>query len=131
MLSKVVRLVMVAVVMEHTENLYNSIAHYFSVLEQVGSYKDSDVKKLLAYLFIVEEVFNGQLQQYLDDEGLRAFDNVLRCISNSTCFAVSPDRIKLQLPVHDSDADVFRLSETQSTRYTESDDIRTASSDSI
>ena len=122
---------MVAVAMGHIENLYNSIAHYFSVLEQVGTYKNADVKKLLAYLFIVEEVFNGQLQQYLDDEGLHAFDNVLRCISHSTCFAVSPDRIKLQLPVNDPDARVFRVSETQSTRYTESDDIRTASSDSV
>lgn len=111
-------------VMEHTNNLYGSIARYFGVLETVGHYDRHDVKKLLIYLFIVEEIFNGQLQQYLDDDGLQVLNNVLRCISKSTCFAISPDHVKLQLPVDNLYKDRFRISEAGVQRITNTGYLR-------
>ena len=110
--------------MEHTNNLYDSIAHYFNVLDRVGYYKEQDVKKLMIYLFIVEEMFNGQLSQYLDDDGLEVLSSVLRCISASSCFVISPSRVKLQLPVDNLYKDRFRISEVGIQRIANSSELR-------
>lgn len=110
--------------MEHTNNLYDSIAHYFDVLDRVGYYKEQDVKKLMIYLFIVEEMFNGQLSQYLDDNGLKVLSSVLRCISASSCFVISPSRVKLQLPVDNLYKDRFRISEIGVQRIANSGELR-------
>lgn len=113
------------VVMEHTENLYNSLSRYFNVLETVGYYKSDAVNGLLMYLFITEAVLDGPLSAYLDDEGMQAFNNVLRCLHNSGCLVRYIGTEKISRPKNAELWPVFRKSEICQMRITQKDDQRT------
>jgi hypothetical protein len=71
--------------MDYIDNAYNGLTRYFKVLESVGQYKERNAIGLLIYCFIVDQVFNGPLQPYLDDTGLSAFNKAIKCISQSGC----------------------------------------------
>lgn len=111
--------------MEHTDNAYNGLYHYFSILEQTGYYKDQDVKGLLIYCFIVDQIFDGPLQPYLDDKGLSVLNKVIRCITKNNCLIDMPsDNQHISEPRKYYVDNIFRISEYEALRNTEDDRIR-------
>lgn len=110
--------------MEHTENLYNSLSRYFNVLETVGYYKTDAVNGLLMYLFITEAVLDGPLSMYLDDEGMNAFNNVLRCLHNSGCLVQFTGTEKISKPKNNNLWSLLRKSEVCQMRITQKDEQR-------
>lgn len=110
--------------MEHTENVYNSLNKYFNVLEAVGYYRDEGVRGLLMYLFITDAILNGPLGIYLDDEGMTAFNNVLRCLHNSGCLVDYVETEKISRPKGYVPWNILRKSEVCQMRFTQGDDPR-------
>jgi hypothetical protein len=112
--------------MDHADNLYNSLKHYFGMLEQAGYYNQKETMNLVIYLFIVNEVFNGNLSFYLDDEGLNMFNKTLRCLYNGCLINGGVDNITIKdvRPYNLNNFQV-RYSENSVTRFTEKSDIRT------
>lgn len=110
--------------MEHTDNLYNSLNHYFTALEYMGQYDARETENLIIYLFIVNEILDGNLGVHLDDAGLAQIEKVLRCLYNGCLIQPvrSLDRIHEPNPYHTTR--IIRLSETFVPRYTEDNDVR-------
>ena len=113
--------------MEHTDNAYNSIQHYFNALEQMGSYDQKETADLLIYLFVVNEIFEGGLGQYLDDKGLAVFNKLLRCLYKG-CLIDSignfsnikePHLDVYSIKVRSTEDDLSRFSENNRTRIPE------------
>lgn len=112
----------VAVVMDHVGNLYNSLTRYFGALEQMGYYDSSETMNLIIYLFIVNEIFEGRLGMYLDDEGLAKIEHALRCIYNGCLIDAVRDNIRLKEgSVYHSRNIRLRYSEDDIVRFTEDD----------
>lgn len=104
--------------MEHTTNVFNGLKHYFDVLETVGSYNKSDMEGLVMYAFIVNEIFQGPLYNYLDDEGLDAFNRALNCLYRKGCLFSNPNRIKISKPRGANSSRIWRISQRDITRTT-------------
>lgn len=107
-------------------DLNNTIPRYFGLLETMGYCKKKDVIGLLAYSFVTKEIFNGPLQEYLDDDGLKAINNMLRCFAKGSCLLRAPrSQIKLSKPKPWDARNIFRaIEDTDDFRFTESDDTR-------
>lgn len=104
--------------MEHTTNVFNGLKHYFNVLETVGSYDKSDMEGLIIYAFIVNEIFQGPLYNYLDDEGLDAFNKALSCLYRKGCLFDNPNLIKLSKPHGADPSRIWRISQQDAIRTT-------------
>lgn len=111
--------------MEYSDNAYNSLRRYFDVLSQTGSYPYKDVTGLLLYCFIVDQVFEGQLSMYLDDEGLAAFNKAIRCIASNGCLVdSSANTIRITDVRPWSPSQIFRYTESENQRLTEDNNMR-------
>lgn len=115
-------LLILVVVMEHVDNTYGSLKHYFGVLEQTGLYPKDETYGLLLYTFIVDQVFNGPLSPYLDDAGLAAFNKALNCLYHQGCLISRPDALRLSEPRNRSNTALLRSTEDSSLRITQSSD---------
>lgn len=112
-------------VMDYIDNACESLQRYFDVLETTGRYPQKEVTGLLLYCFIVDQVFDGPLSAYLDDEGLTAFNRAINCIASNGCLvdnSVSHVRITQQRPW--APIKIFRASEIGTQRSTEDYNIR-------
>ena len=76
--------------MEYGGDVLDAYKQYFSALETMGHYPKDSTYGLLIYSFIVDQIFNGPLNTYLDDEGLSALNKAIRCIANNSCLIVNP-----------------------------------------
>ena len=110
--------------MEHIINAYNGLRRYFNVLEQTGSYNKEGTYALAVYSFIVDQVFNGPLYQYLDDEGLNAFNKVLACLYRNGCLISKPEYVHLSDVREPKMSDVLLILEQNTMRITEADTVR-------
>lgn len=90
-----------------------------------GHIKKEHTKYLLVYLFIVEAVFEGFLGNYLDDEGLAAFNSALMCIGRNGCIVSIPTSKNISRP-RGPVIPIFRVDESDHLRYTEESDTRIA-----
>lgn len=111
--------------MEHIDNLYNSLVRYFKFLEYTGTYDRRETNNLVIYLFIVNEIFEGNLSIHLDDEGLLKLKHVLKCLYNGCIIDTVRDSIKLEDIRRSSDGIRFRHSEESDIRFMENKNIRT------
>lgn len=68
--------------MELTNEAYNSINNYFSVLSHTGYKPYNEVEKLLVFLFI-EEMLCGPLTQYITEEDYNIISNNIYCLYGS------------------------------------------------
>lgn len=98
--------------MEHIDNACDSLRHYFDALEAMGYYDKTETKNLLVYLFIVDEVFEGDLGVHLDDEGLASFEKALECLYKG-CLINPVMESNMGVKAENLHGDEFRL------RYTE------------
>lgn len=110
--------------MEHVENVYDSLKHYFGVLEQSGMYPKYETMGLLLYCFITDQVFDGSLSEYLDDAGLAAFNKVLRCLYRKGCLFNNPETVRLSTPRDTSFSSILRSTEDLLQRSTEHEEPR-------
>lgn len=113
--------------MDYTDNACESLQRYFDVLETTGRYPQKEVTGLLLYCFIVDQVFDGPLSAYLDDEGLAAFNRAINCIASSSCIVGSIGTISNISSARPQGTNgKFRRSEMDVQRSTEDSTIRAA-----
>jgi len=76
------------------EIVYDSLTHYFSVLEKLGYYPYKDVKKLLVLLFyrhFCYEDYRGMIT-FRD---YKLIERALYCLFGSSCLIPYPDYLKM------------------------------------
>ncbi len=114
--------------MDYINNAYNSLRHYFDTLEWTGSYDMKETMNLLIYCFVVDEIFNGSLYQYLTDEGLAQFMKMFRCIYNGCLINNEEEHIRLSRPKPNYTDVRTRHTELSEIRITEDSKTRTIES---
>ena len=118
-----------AVAMDHIGNVYESLHRYFDVLEQTGHYNKQETLNLVIYLFIVNEVFEGDLGKFLEEKDLALFNNVLRCVYKGCLISPVREGIKIKRPVTYFRDGEFRHTETDIPRITDFDITRITETD--
>ena len=69
--------------------LYNSCVRYFTSLSNYGFKNETEVKKLLFYVFI-QELVNSPLVD-ISEEDYKHLENALYCMYGTTCLIPYPD----------------------------------------
>lgn len=111
--------------MELTNEVYNSVNRYFSVLKHTGYKPDKDVEQLLVFIFI-EEMLYGPLSQYITEEDYKSITNALYCLYGS-CTIPFPDyKRSIDLPINKV-LDEYRITENGTLRITEDSKLRVKS----
>ena len=110
--------------MEHIGNLYNSLYRYFNALEQMGQYDRRETANLVIYLFIVNEIFEGNLWKHLKNEDLPVFERVLSCLYRGCLIDPVYENMKFKEPDLLYSSVRLRKSEGSSLRVTEESDPR-------
>lgn len=111
--------------MELTNEVYNSVNRYFSVLSHIGYKPYNEVEQLLIFTFI-EEMLYSPLSQYLTEEDYNAINNSLYCLYGS-CMIPFPDyKRSIDSTVYRM-PDEYRITETGTLRLSESSELRVKS----
>lgn len=116
---------------EITNQVNSSLNSYFTALSQFGYKKQSDVNKLLIYIFI-EELLTGDMRFFVTEEDYKLIEQALSCLYGSSCL--------MPYPQYSNDANLFgnmpdysntgvRITEEKDIRITENDVIRVNASD--
>ena len=113
------------VVMELTDEVYNSINRYFSVLSHLGYKQDSEVNKLIVLTFL-EELLYGPLSQFITEEDYKSISRSLHCLYGS-CMIPFPDYKKSYNPTIHKMLDEYRIAETGEFRDSEKHELRVKS----
>lgn len=108
--------------MELTNEVYNSVNNYFSVLSHIGYKPYNEVYQLLVFTFI-EEMLYGPLSQYLTEEDYNSINNSLYCLYGS-CMIPYPDYKKAYDEVVYKMPNEFRITETGILRSSELSNLR-------
>lgn len=72
-----------------TNEAYNAITSYFSILSHIGYKPDEDVNKLVVFIFI-EEMLYGRLSEYITEEDYNIIIDSIECLYGS-CMIPYPD----------------------------------------
>lgn len=113
------------VAMELTDEVYNSVNRYFSVLSHIGYKPDKEVDQLLVFTFL-EEMLYGPLEQFITEEDYKTITNSLYCIYGS-CMIPFPDYKKSFDSTVNRMLDEYRITETGVLRSLESSELRVKS----
>lgn len=113
------------VAMELTNEVYNSVNKYFSVLSHTGYKSYKEVNQLLVFTFL-EEVLYGPLAQFITEDDYRVINEALYCLYGS-CMIPFPDYKKSFTPVINRSLDEYRVTETDIIRSTEPLELRVKS----
>lgn len=108
--------------MELTNEVYDSINRYFSVLSHTGYKPYTEVNKLIVYSFI-EEFLNGPMSFYITDKDYRDISNVLECIYGSCMIPYTDYRQYISNAINVM-PDAYRASDINVLRITETSDLR-------
>ena len=104
-------------VVEISNDAYNSVAKYFSVLTHTGYKPYNEVEKLLVFLFI-EELLTGPMAYEVTEEDYNTIDKALNCIYGS-CMISYPDYKKaIDKPIRKV-FEEYRITESGVLRETE------------
>ena len=112
--------------MEILNDVFNSVSSYFNTLTQFGYKKQSDVNKLLIYVFI-SELLTGDMRYFITEEDYKLINRALTCLYGSSCLIPYPKYINDDsLFGHINDEPIVpRITEKwDRVRYTESDVVR-------
>lgn len=112
--------------MDNAEIVYNGLHQYFNVLEQVGRYKQSTAYRLVIYAFLVKHVFDGALQEYVNDADLPVINSLLRCLDRDSCIITRlPCSVNRKRP-RDMYVHELRITQSSALRSTEKEQLREA-----
>lgn len=111
--------------MDLTNEAYNAVNRYFSILKHTGYKVYSEVEKLFVFLFI-EELLTGPLSQFVTDEDYKSISNSLYCLYGS-CMMPFPDYKKAIDSTVDRNFGKYRISENGILRNTETYNMRVQS----
>lgn len=111
--------------MVHTENLYNSLKHYFDALENTGYYDEKGTSALLIYTFIVDAILEGPMQSYVEDEDLVVLNKVFECLSRNHCLIsrIMP-RQRISKPRQYYNPSIYRITQAYFPRTMEEDGLK-------
>ena len=76
------------------EMVYDSLSHYYAVLQKIGYYKYADLQKLLVLIFYKDYIFNDY-RGLLSMDDYRLIEKALDCLYGSTCLIPYPDYLKM------------------------------------
>lgn len=113
------------VVMDLTNEAYNSITKYFSTLTYTGYKSDSEVFKLLVFIF-VEELLYGPLSQFVTDKDYKIIKDAINCLYGS-CMIPFPDYKRSYDPIINRMYNKYRITENAILRNSEDDKLRVKS----
>lgn len=71
------------------DSKYETLNKYFDILSKFGYMKYSEVYKLLLYLFIYDDIFEGYLSSYISDTDAYILYDMLECLGGSSCLIPS------------------------------------------
>lgn len=111
--------------MELTNEVYNAVNKYFSVLSHIGYKSYSQVDQLLIALFI-EEILYGPMSQYVTEEDYNTINNSLYCLYGS-CMLPFPDYKRAYDETVTGLPDEYRITESGVLRSAETSELRTKS----
>lgn len=111
--------------MEITNDVYNAVDRYFSVLSHLGYKSYSEVNKLLVYCFI-EEILTGPMSYYVTEKDYAIITGALECLYG-TCMMPFPNyKESMSEPVVNV-FDPYRITEEGVLRDTENSELRVKS----
>lgn len=111
--------------MELTNEVYDSVNKYFSVLSHTGYKPYNEVEQLLAFIFI-EEIIYGPLSWYITEEDYNIINNSLDCLYGS-CMIPFPDYKKAVASIIHKLPEEYRITETGVLRIDDSQNLRVKS----
>lgn len=111
--------------MELTNDVYNSLNSYFSVLTHTGYKTYAEVDKLIVYCFL-EELLSGPLSYYVTEEDYNTIMNSIECLYG-TCLMPYPDYKKGIDETVTNMLEQYRVTEDGMFRITENSELRVKS----
>lgn len=108
--------------MEISNDAYESLVRYFSLLGHTGYKPYSQVNKLLVFLFI-EELLTGDMAFYMTESDYNDINNALYCLYG-ICMIPFPDYKRAVKDIVKKVPDRYRISETGILRISEDSNIR-------
>lgn len=111
--------------MEVTNDAFNAVCKYFHTLSNLGYKKNTEVNKLLVYLFL-EEILFGVWSCFVTDSDYKDLDKALYCLYGTSCMMPYPEYKIAYTDVTKSMPNRYRISEDEIMRVTETGIIRTA-----
>ena len=75
------------------DRVASSVDLYFATLAQFGYKRQTDVNKLLAYIFIVE-LLTGDMRFLIAEDDYRYIERALHCLYGSTCLIPYPEYVR-------------------------------------
>lgn len=103
--------------MDITNDVYNSISHYFETLRHTGYKPYSEVYNLLAYMFI-EEILTGPMSFFITEEDYNIINKALYCLYGS-CLIPYPTYLKGIEAIRKNASYRYRITEDSILRKTE------------
>lgn len=111
--------------MDLTNEAYDIINRYFSILEHTGYKVYSEVEKMIVFLFI-EEMLTGPLSEYITDEDYANIDNSLNCLYG-TCLLPFPTYKKAIDNIRNNGFEQYRITQDNILRTTKDSNLRVKS----
>lgn len=108
--------------MEFTNETFDSLERYFSILRHTGYKPYNQVEKLIVMTFI-EELLSGPLSWFITDEDYKSIVNSIYCLYG-TCMIPYPDYKKAVAEVQSKSPDQYRITELGDLRISEGTNIR-------
>lgn len=108
--------------MELTNEVYNAIGRYFSVLTHLGYKAYSEVDKLLVLSFI-EELLDSELAFFMTEEDYNIIARAVECLYGS-CMIPYPDYKRASDSIVYQAPDRYKITERGFIRSTEDINVR-------
>jgi len=118
--------------MVYDGNVYSSLQHYFSTLEMIGNYDKKETLSLLIFCFIHSAILSGPFEEFLEDEDVVVLNKLLRCLGRNSCLIQLPaSRERVGKPKVNYTSGSYRITETEYTRTTQDEHLRTTEQDTV
>ena len=112
--------------MEILNEIFKAIESYFNAATKLGYVKDSDLDKLLVYIFI-QEILEGDMSYFVDEKDFRLMEKALSCLFGTSCLLPYPQHANddnLFGHLEDDRVAIVRLKQEDLTRSTEDNRVR-------
>lgn len=111
---------------EITNNVYASLASYFKTLTNVGYMNQSNVNKLIIYIFL-NNLLTGDLSVLISEDDYKEIQHLLSCMYGSNCLMPYPQfntGNNVVGPLFNLNSTSFKITEGSNIRFTEDNKTR-------